>query len=247
MTRLLVLARALASVIPMAACSSALALRPFDGTDASVADRGEFELELGPLQPERIGAQRSRTNPQVVANWGISADREVVLEGRLRTRQGPVQEGHRTSFEDGALSLKQVHRRGSLQDESGASIASECGVLLPEIHGQAGSGLTCALIVSHRLPWATTHVNLSLARTRRHSSEQFASLIVEGRTGGPVRPVAELEHDSQPDVGTTRTALFGIIWRIDHRLSFDAAVRTGRSEGQRLNELRAGLTWTTGG
>lgn len=230
----------------MAACPSALALRPFDGTDADVAGQSEFELELGPLQSERIGPQRSRTNPQVVANWGLPGDREIVLEGRVRTRQGVVADGFRTTLEDDALSLKQVHRRGSLQDRSGISIASECGVLLPEIHHDTGAGATCALIFSHRLPVATAHLNLALSRTRAHAMERFTSLIVEARTGGSVRPVAELERGDRSGVAATRTGLVGFIWRVDQRLSLDAAVRAGRIEGQRLNELRAGLTWTAG-
>jgi hypothetical protein len=240
------LARALAVALSFAYCPAALALRPFDGTDAAVAGQGEFELELGPLQSERLGPERSRINPQVVANWGLSSDREVVLEGKVRTRQG-VAEGSRTTLEDDALSLKQLHRRGSLQDEAGISIASECGVLLPEIHSDTGTGATCALIFSHRLRLATAHLNLALARTRTRSMARFTSLIVEGQTGASVRPVAELERDAQSGVATTRTALLGFIWRVNGRLSLDAAVRTGRSEGQRLNELRAGLTWATGG
>lgn len=164
----------------------------------------------------------------------------------MRTRQGAVAEGSRTSLEDDALSLKQVHRRGSRQDEAGVSIASECGVLLPEVHGDTGTGATCALIFSHRVPLATLHVNLALAHTRVQSTERFVSIIAEGRTGSPVRPVIELEHNEQSGTGARRTALLGLIWRVHDRLSFDAAVRTGRSEGQHLAELKAGLTWTSG-
>lgn len=124
------------------------------------------------------------------------------------------------------------------------SIASECGLLLPEVNGESGTGATCAAIFSHRYQLATVHLNLALSRTRVHSSERFVSLIAEGPAVGHVHPVIELEHDHQDSVAMTRTALVGLIWQLKDGLSFDAAVRTGSSEGQHLNELRAGLTLT---
>lgn len=39
---------------------AAYAYRPFDGTDASVPDAGEFELELGPVQHLREGSETMR-------------------------------------------------------------------------------------------------------------------------------------------------------------------------------------------
>jgi hypothetical protein len=33
--------------------------RPFDGTDAAVAETGEMEIELGPVESLRQGAERA--------------------------------------------------------------------------------------------------------------------------------------------------------------------------------------------
>ena len=43
----------------------AAAYRPFDGTDASVADPGAFEIELGPAGLLREGSQRTLIAPAV--------------------------------------------------------------------------------------------------------------------------------------------------------------------------------------
>jgi hypothetical protein len=37
-------------------CGGAEAYRPFDGTDAAVAETGEMEIELGPVEYLRAGA-----------------------------------------------------------------------------------------------------------------------------------------------------------------------------------------------
>ena len=46
-------------------CDGAQAYRPFDGTDAAVADTGEVEIELGPVEYLREEAERTRHDPEV--------------------------------------------------------------------------------------------------------------------------------------------------------------------------------------
>jgi hypothetical protein len=60
----------------------ALAYRPFEGTDAAVADLGELETELGPAEPLRTGSLRLLTAPEMVLNLGIAEGWEAVLQGR---------------------------------------------------------------------------------------------------------------------------------------------------------------------
>ena len=60
---------------------AALAYRPFDGTDADVAERGEFELELGPLGYFRLGGTNFLIVPGAVLNYGILPRTELVLQG----------------------------------------------------------------------------------------------------------------------------------------------------------------------
>lgn len=221
-----------------------LAYRPFDSTDASVAGPGEFELEFGPVGHLREGREKSFIAPAAIANFGISDDREIVLEGKLKTLQGELSEGARTNLVDTALSLKQVHRRGSLQDGVGPSVASECGILLPTIRGESGVGATCAGIVSQRWPAATVHLNAAVALTREHTWNRFLGGIIEGPYEWRVRPVLEIFRASDPGGARTDSALVGFIWRSRENLSFDAGVRAARSKDQNSTEVRAGFTWS---
>src|SRR5437899_600147 len=60
----------------------ALALRPYDSTDADVAKEGEIELELGPVGRRREGSKRIEVAPAVIGNFGLAADRELVIQGQ---------------------------------------------------------------------------------------------------------------------------------------------------------------------
>jgi transketolase C-terminal domain/subunit len=71
-----IFAAALGQVILSA---DALAYRPFDGTDASVIDPGELEVELGPAQLLREGSDRTLIAPAVVLNLGIFEGWEATL------------------------------------------------------------------------------------------------------------------------------------------------------------------------
>lgn len=224
----------------------AFAYRPFDGTDASVADKDEFELEFGPLGHLREGGKRAWLGPAFVANWGLEHDRELVFEGKVKTLIGDREPGaSRASLTDTALSLKQLHRRGSLQDEAGVSIASECGILLPTVHDESGTGATCAGILSHRWEAVTVHVNGALAFGRQHKWTHFVGGIVEGPDKWAVRPVAEIFTERTVGGPVTNSALVGLIWKRRENLSFDLGYRRARMDGEPVNEFRAGLTWAT--
>lgn len=74
-------------------------------------------------------------------NW------ELVLEGRS---EHPLSGDGATRLVDDGLFVKTVLREGALQDKAGLSIATEFGVLLPEINGVARAGASWAAIVSQR-------------------------------------------------------------------------------------------------
>src|SRR5262252_1839309 len=59
------------------------AYRPFDGTDAAVADTGEMEIELGPVEYLRAGAERTLLAPDLRINYGFIRGWEAALEGKL--------------------------------------------------------------------------------------------------------------------------------------------------------------------
>jgi hypothetical protein len=159
---------------------SAFALRPYEGTDASVASAGEFELEFAPAGYVRAGASRTLVGPFAVGNWGLDGDTEIVLEGRINRQQGGIPDGYRTRLGDTALSVKHVFRHGSLQGGTGLSIAGECGVLLPEHHGNKENGAVCLGIVSQKFSLGSVHVNAAVSRTRDKEIGRFYGVIVEG-------------------------------------------------------------------
>ncbi len=231
---------AVAAAWPLAAS----AYRPFDGTDAAVAAKGEVEAELGPLGYVVAGDDRTLVAPSVVLNWGLAQRWEAVLEGRHFVRLGSAIHEPRLRVEDTALSVKHVLREGGLQERAGASVATELGALLPTLHGEGGVGAEGTLIVSQRWPDLTVHVNGALAWTRAHSPGVFASVILEGRDAWAVRPVGEVFVERERDAPTAFSGLVGAIWRVTDALSLDAAVRAARADGTSTTELRLGLTWS---
>jgi hypothetical protein len=76
----------------------ALAYRPFDGTDAAVADPGEMEVELQPAGGKSSEGQKPLIAPATVLNCGLAKDWEAVFEGRLET---PLPASGPTTFTDG--------------------------------------------------------------------------------------------------------------------------------------------------
>jgi hypothetical protein len=231
------------AILLIAYSSLALAYRPFDSTDADVAHAGEAEIELGPVQWLRQGSQRFLQAPAVVANFGFSKDRELVIEGRHEIARDPEPGESRSSLVDNAVSIKQVLRRGVLQDETGPSVATEYGVLLPGVNTQHGTGLSLAGIVSQRSELGTIHLNAVLARTREHESEVFFGTILEGPYAWRVRPVAEVFTDYTSGSSHTNSGLIGAIWRVRDGLSFDAGLRYAQQGSDTTHEFRLGLTW----
>jgi hypothetical protein len=74
---------ALAAVAVNLWSGEAAAYRPFDGTDAAVAETGEMEIELGPVEYLRGGAERTLLAPDLRINYGFIPGWEAALEGKL--------------------------------------------------------------------------------------------------------------------------------------------------------------------
>src|SRR5438477_7623547 len=60
----------------------ASAYRPFDQTDAAVAEYRGIELELGPASLARSSAELVLVAPSLVINYGILPQAELILEGK---------------------------------------------------------------------------------------------------------------------------------------------------------------------
>ena len=223
--------------------SEALAYRPFDGTDADVAKAGEVEIELAPVQWLREGGKRFLQAPAAIANFGLSHEHELVIEGRREIAIDREPGEPRSALVDTGAFIKQVLRRGVLQDESGPSVATEYGLLLPEVNGTPGTGLSLAGIVSQRWDAGTAHLNAALARTREHELDLFLGTILEGPYAWALRPVAEIFTERTRERPHVDSLLVGAIWRLREGLSFDAGVRSARVGDEAVHELRLGLTW----
>jgi len=236
--------RVLFSLIIATAANAALAYRPFDSTDADVVEPGKFELEFGPIGRLREGQKRFTVAPAVVANYGFSEHRELVLEGRRETALDREAGEPRNAITDTGLFIKQVLREGALQEKPGPSVATEYGFLLPTVNGEHGTGFSVAGIVSHRFEAGTIHLNSALAWTRSHEPDLLLGAIVEGPYTWTVRPVAEVFSEQASGSPRSDSMLLGAIWRMKEDLSLDFGVREARAGEVAIHELRAGLTWS---
>ena len=228
------------------ASGAARAYRPFDATDAAVAEQGDIEMEVGPVGFLKEGSGRFLVAPSLILNWGLAPDWELVLEGRQFVQLGSAASGRRWAVEDAALSLKHVLREGVLQQKSGVSIATEMSALLPATDGEGGAGAELAIIGSQRWDALTLHLNGAASWTRTHAPGMFAGFIAEGHDAWAVRPVAEVFVEAERDAPTTISGLLGAIWRLRESFSIDAAVRLARAGPVSTTEIRAGFTWAFG-
>ncbi len=225
--------------------ASAQAYRPFDGTDADVAEPHLFELELGPVNYYRAGAQSFLVAPALVLNFGIGSNTELVIDANQYVALGTLGKGMaRVSLVGDDLLLKHTFREGTVQGKTGVSVAAEGGVLTPEINGIAGLGASLDVITSYQWWWGAFHWNEWFEYTRDHHPDLFTGVILEGPHGWVVRPVAELFYEKELGVDQTGSALFGAIWTVGKSVALDAGLRGARTGEGWIGEARLGLTWS---
>ena len=222
----------------------ASAYRPFDGTDAHVAEPHLFELEMSPISYTRMGSERSLIAPQVTLNYGTGSGFEFVLDGGNVMSMHPDPGEVSPQLQEAAFSLKKVLRTGVLQEKKGPSIATEGSVLIPS-GGQSHGGLGVNLIVSQPLSSARTmlHFNAEIERTQEQKTGRFLSAILEGPETWPIRPVGELSWQREGDDPEKRGFLAGIVWQTRQGLAVDAAIKAIDGGGDHGIELRSGFTW----
>ena len=241
LTRLIIGIGRAGAVIICLVVRPAAAYRPFDGTDAAVAKLNEVEIELQPAGRLQTGPQSTLIAPEVIYNYGFAERWEMVLQGQVETPLSPG--GGPSSLAATGAFLKYVVKPGVLQGQSGISIATEFGPLLPGINTDPGLGFSWAGIVSQRWDWGTAHFNVEANLTRDQHGEAFLDVILEGPSKWKVRPVAEVFYDKVWTQTEIRSALVGAIWQVRDDLSFDAAYRYALVSGRAVNEIRAGLTF----
>ncbi|MBO0735633.1 MAG: hypothetical protein J2P48_03570 [Alphaproteobacteria bacterium] len=149
-----------------------------------------MEIELGPVEYLREGAERSLLAPDLRIICGFIPGWEASLESKLNHGLSAGIPG--TSLVESDALLKGVLREGSLQEKPGPSIATEFGVLLPGVNDQHETEAVLNGIVSQRWDWGATHLNAQIELTREQHADYFLDTIVEGPHDWPVRPVAEI-------------------------------------------------------
>jgi len=219
----------------------ARAYRPFDQTDAAVAETHDVELELGP-----VGLLHDPTGwsyiPGLILNYGVVHRVELVFDAHHAfVFGGPDVEARRQQL-DSALLAKVVVREGVLQDRPGPSVAIEAGALLPTVPVAGGTGVAVTAIASGRWPALALHLDAEGDYTRDGAFAFIGGFIIEGPDAWTVRPVGEFLFSHETSLPVTVSGLAGAIWRVSPHLSFDAAGRVADEEGEREFELRAGLT-----
>ena len=238
-------ATTLAAAALIAFCSDAArAYRPFDGTDAAVAETGEIEVELGPIEYLRDGAERMLFAPDVRVNYGFAPGWEASLEGDVA--HGLSADIPGTSVIESEALLKNVLREGSLQEKPGPSIATEFGILLPGINDEPGTGAILTGIASQRWDWGTVHLNAQIELTRKQHADYFLDAIIEGPHDWVVRPVSEIFYERDIGLFRTRSALIGGIWQVQDNIAVDFAVRGAHVNDHTAGEIRAGVTFAFG-
>ncbi len=233
----------LAPILAMAWHGNAQAYRPFDGTDAAIAEPGQVEIELGPAQYLQTGSERTLVAPAVVFNYGLSERWELVLQSEAV--HSLMEDSSKSSLVGNGLFLKAILREGSLQGQLGPSIATEFGFILPDLNGDptSGTGGSVAGIVSQQWPWMTVHLNAAIAITRQQTADAFFGVIVEGPHDWPLRPVAEVFYERDFGGVTTTSALVGAIWQVRDNIAFDVGLRGAQLNDQPLREVRFGVTF----
>jgi hypothetical protein len=240
--------KALAALMPATVltcwCCVAEAYRPFDGTDAAVAETGEVEIELGPAEYSREGPERLLLAPDLRVNYGFTPGWEATIEGDLAHALSTAIPA--TSLIGNIASLKGVLRQGSLQEKPVPSIATEFDVLLPGIHDERGTGISLIGIVSQQWSWVTVHFNAAAGLTREQHANYVLDTIVEGPHEWAVRPVCEFFYERDVGQFHTRSGLVGAIWQVKDNLAVDFAVRGARVNDHTAGEIRAGVTFAVG-
>jgi hypothetical protein len=101
---------ALTGIIIAMLSGTALAYRPFDGTDAAVAKPGEMEVELAPADLLREHSQSTVISGFTILNFGVAPDWEAVFSGQGQIPQ--FASGDPLSIANVSAFLKAVVRPG---------------------------------------------------------------------------------------------------------------------------------------
>jgi hypothetical protein len=224
---------------------AARAYRPFDGTDADVAEFHELELEIGPVGYYAQGNAHSFVSGGVI-NFGFAPRFELVIQG-FDYVSVDARSPELNRFADTAVFVKHIWRDGCLQEKEGPSFATEIGPLLPivsdakDFGAYVGGILTTCLGQSLIIHW---NAEVQVLRAS-YDLDIFGGAILEPPPSKyVVRPVAEMFVERDFVGIQIYSGLVGAIWRVSERLSLDVAIREAAMAGQKVSEVRAGFSLT---
>lgn len=218
------------------------AYRPFESTDAAVADAGAWEIEIGAVNLEHDSGGDRVLVPGVRCNYGFAPRWEAVAEGSLQVLDDSPG-GQDVLLTDPRVNLKGILVDGPLQEGSApVSLGVELGALLPEPHGESGAGFEGALLVSWRLGDFAFHVNAG-GGLRRGSLEPLAvwGMIVERPVASGSRVAVEVNGKAAHGESADTSTLLGVIWERGG-IAYDAGVRVGLARAAPDVAFTAGLT-----
>ena len=220
----------------------AVGYRPFVSTDAAVADPREVELEFGYFNLERADKENTFIVPQVVLNYGMSQNWELV--GEFDVEQPP---DAAAKLVDPGLFLKGIIKEGILQQQQGVSIAIEAGPLLPSAASeQNGLGFEGIGILSGEVHRFTYHINVGGGVDRR-KTRPFVLWGVIGEISllPSLRLVGEVSGESSKEKIPDNSVLLGVIWQPpSSSVLLDGGVRKSLSTGAPDWLFTTGLTWS---
>jgi hypothetical protein len=228
-------------LLSMAASSPVLAYRPFESTDAAVAETSKLEVEFGYLEFANDDGRNS-LEPSLRLNYGIAERFEVSLEGNLQVFDS--HSSHDLQLLDPEFSLKCVLLEGPLQDAvSPIGVAVEFGLLFPETTEDSTWGFESVLIATWRLRGFTFHLNAGAEWQREEQDPAFVwGLIVERPISRELRAGVELNGEAVKSGPDVVSALFGLIW--EHgKVAYDAGIQFGLSDAAADIALTGGLTF----
>lgn len=216
--------------------------RPFISTDAAVVDPRAVEVELGYFNLERADKENVFVVPQVVVNYGISQDWEVV--GEFDVEKPP---DAAAKLVNPGLFLKGILKEGILQQQDGVSVAVEAGPLLPSAAAeQNGFGFEGVGILSGEWRRVMYHLNLG-GGVNRQKANPFVLWGVIGEISllPSLRLVGEVSGESIKEKIPDNSVLLGFIWQPpSSSVLLDGGVRKSLSTGAPDWLFTTGLTWS---
>ncbi len=221
--------------------SNSFAYRPFVSTDASVAQKDKFELELGVFQLRHQDKENELVVPSARINYGVIKNWELVGESEIQIyKEG---EGRNFEVKDPAVSLKGILHEGILQGKDGPSLSIELSALVPStVKGERNTGVSGVGILAYKFSNLVYHINAGMELDRSGvGPNAIWGVILEYPFEGEFRVVGEINGVVKNEGLPETSGLVGFIWKING-IDLDFGARKGFSDVASDWELTSGMT-----